>query len=119
MRKVAKAKLVAVDIFTGKKVTHVCPCKELLAVPIVKSTVYQGVLPPLFKKAVFCKNGEPIDALQQEVMASLQGVKAGMNVIVSVISICGVEKIFQVRQESGEVLWGVEDYDLDELDDRG
>merc|ERR1719326_2114838 len=37
----AKAHIVAVDIFTGKKMEDLCPCSHNLEVPFVKRTEYQ------------------------------------------------------------------------------
>merc|ERR1712139_262096 len=37
----AKAHIVAIDIFTGKKMEDLCPCSHNLEVPFVKRTEYQ------------------------------------------------------------------------------
>merc|ERR1719198_1620308 len=110
----AKAHIVAVDIFTGKKLEDLCPCSHNLEVPFVKRTEYQllnadgdsGEVSLLLEDGgtkddlnLPCFGGvsEPTEddtKCQKEI---LEAFDAGKTTIVSVLSACGQEKLVSVK----------------------
>merc|ERR1712084_180120 len=110
----AKAHIVALDIFTGKKYEDLCPTSHNLEVPFVKRTEYQlltadadsGEVSLLLEDGstkddlnlpTFVQQGEPTDEDKKVVEDIMKGVDDGKNVIVIVQSACGVEKIIQCK----------------------
>jgi len=110
----AKAHIVALDIFTGKKYEDLCPTSHNLEVPFVKRTEYQllaadpdsGEVSLLLESGetkddlnlpTFVKVGEPTEDDKKCVQEILQGVDDGKNVTVVVQSACGEEKIIQCK----------------------
>mmetsp|Transcript_83520 Transcript_83520/g.253483 ORF Transcript_83520/g.253483 Transcript_83520/m.253483 type:complete len:315 (+) Transcript_83520:124-1068(+) len=106
----AKAHIVAVDVFTGKKYEDLFPSSHTVEVPHVKRTEYQllnvdartgevsllhdsGSIRDDLNLPTFVKTGEPTDEdrrLQREIVESF---KLGLAVVVAVVSACGEEKI--------------------------
>merc|ERR1712061_109866 len=106
----AKAHIVALDIFTGKKYEDLCPTSHNLEVPFVKRTEYQllnadgdsGEVSLLLEDGgtkddlnlpCFVAQGEPTDddtKCQKEILKLFDD---GKTVVVKVLSACGIEKI--------------------------
>merc|ERR1712187_132814 len=106
----AKAHIVALDIFTGKKYEDLCPTSHNLEVPFVKRTEYQVLSADADSGSVsllteagetkddldlptFVKIGEPTEDEEKVVKDILQGLEDGKSVNVFVQSACGMEKI--------------------------
>eukprot|EP00927_Polykrikos_kofoidii_P017872 TRINITY_DN1819_c0_g1_i14.p1 TRINITY_DN1819_c0_g1~~TRINITY_DN1819_c0_g1_i14.p1 ORF type:complete len:169 (+),score=43.43 TRINITY_DN1819_c0_g1_i14:90-596(+) len=110
----AKAHIVAIEIFTGKKMEDLCPCSHNLDIPFVKKTEYQvltadkdtgevsllqedGSTKDDLNLPCFVKTGEPTDddkKVQEELLRELEGEKT---VFAIVQSACGKEKIIGVK----------------------
>mmetsp|Transcript_134881 Transcript_134881/g.349543 ORF Transcript_134881/g.349543 Transcript_134881/m.349543 type:complete len:170 (+) Transcript_134881:94-603(+) len=110
----AKAHIVALDIFTGKKYEDLCPTSHNLEVPFVKRTEYQlltadgdsGEVSLLLESGetkddlnlpTFVQVGEPTDDDKKVVDDIMKGVDDGKTVTVIVQSACGMEKIIQCK----------------------
>merc|ERR1712207_120624 len=110
----AKAHIVALDIFTGKKYEDLCPTSHNLEVPFVKRTEYQlltadpdsGEVSLLLESGetkddlnlpTFVQQGEPTEDDKKVVDEIIKGVEEGKTVTVIVQSACGAEKIIQVK----------------------
>eukprot|EP00405_Crypthecodinium_cohnii_P003030 CAMPEP_0194764530 /NCGR_PEP_ID=MMETSP0323_2-20130528/23348_1 /TAXON_ID=2866 ORGANISM="Crypthecodinium cohnii, Strain Seligo" /NCGR_SAMPLE_ID=MMETSP0323_2 /ASSEMBLY_ACC=CAM_ASM_000346 /LENGTH=167 /DNA_ID=CAMNT_0039691979 /DNA_START=86 /DNA_END=589 /DNA_ORIENTATION=+ len=110
----AKAHIVALDIFTGKKYEDLCPTSHNLDVPFVKRTEYQVLSADedtgevsLLKEGGDLKDdlnlptvvtvGEPTDEDKKVSAELLQGLLDGKTVVVVVQSACNEEKIIQVK----------------------
>merc|ERR1712232_1450348 len=110
----AKAHIVALDIFTGKKYEDLCPTSHNLDVPFVTRTEYQllsadndsgevslllesGETKDVLNLPTFVQQGEPTDEDKKVVEEIMKGVDDGKNVVVIVQSACGVEKIIQCK----------------------
>merc|ERR1712226_657166 len=107
----AKAHIVALDIFTGKKYEDLCPTSHNVEVPFVKRTEFQvltsdggtgevsllqedGSTKDDMNLPTFVKIGEPTDDDKKVTDEIVQGIEAGdKNVNVIVLSACGEEKI--------------------------
>merc|ERR1712061_868433 len=106
----AKAHIVAIDIFTGKKYEDLCPTSHNLSVPFVKNTEYQllnadadsGEVSLLLEDGgtkddlnlpTFVKEGTPTDDDEKVQEELLKQFDDGKTVIVKVLSACGIEKI--------------------------
>mmetsp|Transcript_109757 Transcript_109757/g.350133 ORF Transcript_109757/g.350133 Transcript_109757/m.350133 type:complete len:169 (-) Transcript_109757:197-703(-) len=107
----AKAHIVAIDIFTGKKLEDLCPTSHNLDVPFVKKTEYQvltadkdtGEVSLLMEDGstkddlnlpTFMTVGEPTEEdkkVQHEILSEME--KGEKSVYVIVQSACGMEKI--------------------------
>merc|ERR1712125_198032 len=110
----AKAHIVALDIFTGKKLEDLCPSSHNLEVPFVKRTEFQllsadadsgevslllddGTTKDDLNLPTFVKIGEPTEddkKVQDEIMKLFE---AGDTTIVKVLEACGEEKIVQCK----------------------
>merc|ERR1712037_685372 len=110
----AKAHIVALDIFTGKKYEDLCPTSHNLEVPFVKRTEYQllnadastGEVSLLLEDGgtkddlnlpCFVTTGEPTEEdnkVQQEIIRAFD---EGKITIVAVLSACGMEKVVGVK----------------------
>merc|ERR1711884_137208 len=114
----AKAHIVAIDIFTGKKYEDLCPTSHNLEVPFVKRTEYQllsadadsGEVSLLLESGetkddlnlpTFVKVGEPTEDDTKVVEEILKGMEDGKQVNVIVQSACGEEKIVQTKVTDG------------------
>merc|ERR1711992_194310 len=107
----AKAHIVAIDIFTGKKYEDLCPTSHNLEVPFVKRTEYQllsadgdsGEVSLLLEDGgtkddlnlpTFVKVGEPTEEDKKVSADLVAAVEDGSkDVIVAVLQACGEEKI--------------------------
>merc|ERR1712139_440792 len=106
----AKAHIVALDIFTGKKYEDLCPCSHNLEVPFVKRTEYQlltadegtGEVSLLLESGetrddlnlpTFVGQGEPTEDDKKLVIDILKGMENGKTVVCAVLAACGEEKI--------------------------
>merc|ERR1712037_114749 len=106
----AKAHIVALDIFTGKKYEDLCPTSHNLEVPFVKRTEYQllnadgdsGEVSLLMEDGTpkddlnlptFIQQGEPTDDDKTVQENLLKDFGEGKTVLVAVLSACGQEKI--------------------------
>merc|ERR1711933_336776 len=104
----AKAHIVALDIFTGKKYEDLCPTSHNLEVPFVKRTEYQlltadndsGEVSLLLESGetkddlnlpTFVQVGEPTEDDKMKAEAD------GKTITVIVQSACGMEKIIQCK----------------------
>merc|ERR1711913_184830 len=102
----AKAHIVAIDIFTGKKLEDLCPTSHNLEVPFVKRTEYQlltadgdsGEVSLLLESGdtkddlnlpTFVKVGEPTEDDTKVVEEIIKGMDDGKQVMVIVQSACG------------------------------
>jgi len=110
----AKAHIVAIDIFTGKKMEDLCPASHNLDVPFVKRTEYQlltadpdtgevsllldsGATKDDLNLPIFVKVGEPTDDDKKVTEELLKGLEDGKTVTAMVQAACGEEKIVQVK----------------------
>eukprot|EP00413_Alexandrium_margalefii_P045978 CAMPEP_0204608200 /NCGR_PEP_ID=MMETSP0661-20131031/60172_1 /ASSEMBLY_ACC=CAM_ASM_000606 /TAXON_ID=109239 /ORGANISM="Alexandrium margalefi, Strain AMGDE01CS-322" /LENGTH=169 /DNA_ID=CAMNT_0051619691 /DNA_START=76 /DNA_END=585 /DNA_ORIENTATION=+ len=110
----AKAHIVALDIFTGKKLEDLCPTSHNLDVPFVKRTEYQllnadtndGSVSLLLESGetkddlnlpCFIQQGEPTEDDTKVQKELLEAFEAGKTTIVAVLSACGCEKIVGVK----------------------
>merc|ERR1712134_204152 len=110
----AKAHIVALDIFTGKKYEDLCPTSHNLEVPFVKRTEFQlltadessGEVSLLLESGetkddlnlpTFVNIGEPTEEDKKCTAELLKGFDEGKTVIAIVQSACGVEKIISVK----------------------
>merc|ERR1712013_626329 len=107
----AKAHIVALDIFTGKKYEDLCPTSHNLSVPFVKNTEYQllnadpdsgevsllledGTTKDDLNLPTFVKVGEPTEddkKVSNDLVAAVED--GSKDVIVAVLQACGEEKI--------------------------
>mmetsp|Transcript_76249 Transcript_76249/g.172384 ORF Transcript_76249/g.172384 Transcript_76249/m.172384 type:complete len:168 (+) Transcript_76249:69-572(+) len=110
----AKAHIVALDIFTGKKYEDLCPTSHNLDVPFVKRTEYQllsadaesGEVSLLLESGetkddlnlpTFVQTGEPTEDDTKCAEEIIKGIDDGKTVLAIVQSACGVEKIIQCK----------------------
>merc|ERR1711972_1235800 len=110
----AKAHIVALDIFTGKKYEDLCPTSHNLEVSFVKRTEYQlltadpdsGEVSLLLESGdtkddlnlpPFVTVGEPTDDDKKCVDEILKAEADGKTITVIVQSACGMEKIIQCK----------------------
>mmetsp|Transcript_20679 Transcript_20679/g.31117 ORF Transcript_20679/g.31117 Transcript_20679/m.31117 type:complete len:171 (+) Transcript_20679:67-579(+) len=110
----AKAHIVAIDIFTGKKYEDLCPCSHNLDVPFVKRTEYQlldanpddGSVSLLLESGdtkddlnlpCFVKTGEPTEEDTKVQKELLDAFDAGKTTLVAVLAACGEEKIVGIK----------------------
>merc|ERR1711998_588257 len=109
----AKAHIVAIDIFTGKKMEELCPCSHNLSVPFVKRDEYtlmdiggDGIVSLLdadgnakedLNLPTVVKVGEPTDDDKKVADQMKDDLEAGKSVTVIVLKACGEEKIVAVR----------------------
>merc|ERR1712032_1752607 len=107
----AKAHIVALDIFTGKKYEDLCPTSHNMEIPFSKRTEYQllgadeahgnvsllipetGDLKIDLNLPTFVHQGEPTDEDKKVAGDILKGIEDGKEVIVAVLAACGMEKI--------------------------
>merc|ERR1719284_1140375 len=106
----AKAHIVALDIFTGKKLEDLCPTSHNMEVPVVKRTEYQllnadtatGEVSLLLENGetkddlnlpTFMTQGEPTEDDEKVAKEMCEAFEAGKTTIVAVLSACGMEKI--------------------------
>merc|ERR1712154_293451 len=111
----AKAHIVALDIFTGKKMEDLCPTSHNLEVPFVKRTEYQlltadgdsGEVSLLMESGetkddlnlpTFVKVGEPTEDDGKVVKDILDGQEKGDDMTVIVLEACGMEKIIACKR---------------------
>merc|ERR1712083_223360 len=111
----AKAHIVALDIFTGKKYEDLCPTSHNLEVPFVKRTEYQlltadadsGEVSLLLENGetkddlnlpTFVTVGEPTEDDKKVVEEILKMQEEGESALVAVLSACGEEKIVGVKK---------------------
>merc|ERR1711924_413767 len=110
----AKAHIVALDIFTGKKYEDLCPTSHNLEVPFVKRTEFQLLTadPDSGEVSLLLESGETKDDLNlptkvvigepteedQKISADiLKAVDDGKTVIVAVLAACKNEKIVGMK----------------------
>merc|ERR1712025_1103797 len=108
----AKAHIVAIDIFTGKKYEDLCPTSHNLEVPFVKKTEYQllsaddntGEVSLLLESGEtkddlnlphITKIGEPTEEDKKISEEILKAQEDGKAITVVVQAACGMEKIIQ------------------------
>jgi len=98
----AKAHIVALDIFTGKKYEDLCPTSHNVEVPFVSRTEYQLLDITDDRVSLLLENGETKEDLNlpsgnDEDAKVVKDIKDDMdknkNVFVFVLSACGKEKI--------------------------
>ena len=110
----AKAHIVAIDIFTGKKYEDLCPCSHNVSIPFVKREEYTMLTADAETGAVSllteggdCKDdlnlptfvniGEPTDDDKKLTEEILKWLDEGKDFQVIVLSACGQEKIIQTK----------------------
>merc|ERR1712061_163158 len=106
----AKAHIVALDIFTGKKYEDLCPTSHNMEVPFVKRTEYQllnadgatGEISLLLEDGgtkddlnlpCFVTTGEPMEEDTKVQEDILKYFEDGKTTFVAVLSACGTEKV--------------------------
>lgn len=99
----AKAHIVGLDIFTGKKYEDLCPTSHNMDVPVVKRSEYQLIGIDEGFVTLLDENGGtkddlrlPVDAdgsLDDTAKKVTELFENGTSVLVTVLSACGVEKI--------------------------
>jgi len=111
----AKAHIVAIDIFTGKKLEDLCPTTHNMECPFVKRTEYQllSVDEGTGQVSLLLESGETKDDLnlpnvpipgkpdptaedEKTAQDVIKAFEAGENAFVAVLAACGVEKIVDV-----------------------
>merc|ERR1712137_1482847 len=117
----AKAHIVAIDIFTGKKYEDLCPTSHNLDVPFVKRTEYQvidadehsGEVSLLLENGetkndlnlpTFVVQGEPTEDDTKVTKELLEGSADGKNVYAVILAACG-KKNYSV-EDYGGVMYG-------------
>jgi len=110
----AKAHIVAVDIFTGKKLEDLCPTSHNLEVPFVKRTELQlltadgdsgevsllledGTTKDDLNLPTFVSIGEPTDEDKKVTEEILKLQDDGKDFQVIILSACGIEKIIATK----------------------
>jgi len=110
----AKAHIVAIDIFTGKKYEDLCPCSHNISIPFVKREEYQMLMADADTGGVslLTESGDTKDDLNLPTVVSigeatdddkkvteeiLKWLDEGKDFQVIVLSACGVEKIIQTK----------------------
>ena len=109
----AKAHIVAIDIFTGKKYEDLCPTSHNVSVPFVKRDEYtlmdiggdgnvslldaDGNAKEDLNLPTVVKQGEPTDDDKKVTEQMTADLEAGKSVTVIVLKACGEEKIIAVR----------------------
>merc|ERR1712222_247354 len=110
----AKAHIVAIDIFTGKKYEDLCPTSHNVEVPFTKRTEYQlltadektGEVSLLLESGetkddlnlpTFVKIGEPTEDDTKTTKEILGNLDKGHDVKVIVLAACGIEKIVATK----------------------
>jgi len=109
----AKAHIVALDIFTGKKYEDLCPTSHNVSVPFVKRDEYtlmdiggDGTVSLLdgdgnakedLNLPTIVKVGEPTDGDKKVAEQMQTDLDAGKSVTVIVLKACGEEKIIDIR----------------------
>merc|ERR1711877_94141 len=110
----AKAHIVALDIFTGKKLEDLCPTSHNVEVPFVKRVEYQllsadndtGEVSLLMESGdtkddlnlpTFVKIGEPTDDDKKIVEDIMKAQDDGKDIVVIVQAACGEEKIIGTK----------------------
>lgn len=110
----AKAHIVAIDIFSGKKMEDLCPTSHNLDVPFVKRTEYQLLMADAETGEVslltesgdtkddlnlptLVKVGEPTDDDKKVTEEILKAQEDGKTIMVVVQAAIGVEKIIQAK----------------------
>merc|ERR1712118_456204 len=111
----AKAHIVAIDIFTGKKYEDLCPTSHNVSVPFVKRVEYQvltadadsGNVSLLLESGdtkddlnlpTFVKVGEPTEDDTKVTKDILDGQEKGGDMTVIVLEACGMEKIIACKR---------------------
>merc|ERR1712241_863615 len=111
----AKAHIVAIDIFTGKKYEDLCPTSHNLEVPFVKRTEYQlltadgdsGEVSLLLESGetkddlnlpTFVKVGEPTEDDTKVTKDIIDATEKGDEIFVIVLEACGQEKIIACKR---------------------
>ena len=99
----AKAHIVGLDIFTGKKYEDMCPTSHNMEIPLVKRAEYQLINIDDGFVTLLNENGDtkddlhlPTDSdgnLDDVAKKIVELFESGNTVLVSVISACGQEKI--------------------------
>mmetsp|Transcript_71432 Transcript_71432/g.170924 ORF Transcript_71432/g.170924 Transcript_71432/m.170924 type:complete len:169 (-) Transcript_71432:199-705(-) len=110
----AKAHIVALDIFTGKKYEDLCPTSHNLDVPFVKKTELQvlaadsdtgevsllledGTTKDDLNLPTFVKIGEPTEEDVKLTKELLEAIDGGKTVTAIVQAACGEEKIIGIK----------------------
>mmetsp|Transcript_60367 Transcript_60367/g.143869 ORF Transcript_60367/g.143869 Transcript_60367/m.143869 type:complete len:171 (-) Transcript_60367:192-704(-) len=110
----AKAHIVAIDIFTGKKMEDLCPTSHNLDVPVVKKSELQvlvadeasgevsllqedGTTKDDLNLPTFVKIGEPTEEDVKLTKELLSAVEEGKTVTAIVQAACGMEKIIGIK----------------------
>ncbi|CDO65325.1 eukaryotic translation initiation factor 5A [Plasmodium reichenowi] len=105
----AKAHIVGIDIFTGRKYEDICPTSHNMDVPVVKRTELQliDITEDGFVSLLY-DNGDTKDdlSLPKDTEGNLDEVAKqirnlfdnGKSVLVSVLSACGQEKIIAAKE---------------------
>ncbi|EKX74023.1 eukaryotic translation initiation factor 5A, putative [Theileria equi strain WA] len=104
----AKANITGIDIFTGKKYEDICPTSHNMDVPTVKRTEIQLIaiddgFTTLLNPDGSTRTDLPLpkdsegafDEVSKQVMALYD---AGKEVLVTVLSACGIEKIIACKE---------------------
>jgi len=114
----AKAHIVALDIFNGKKVEDLCPASHNLDVPFVTKTEFQflmadedtGVVSLLLPDGTTKEDlnlpdrvtiGEPTDADKETTKQILDAMNGGNEINCIVQAACGMEKIIAIKAKEG------------------
>merc|ERR1712084_191951 len=110
----AKAHIVAIDLFTGKKYEDLCPTSHNVDVPFVKKVEFQlltadadtgevsllqesGDTKDDLNLPTFKNIGEPTDDDKKVVEDILKAQEAGKDIVVIVQAACGEEKIIGTK----------------------
>ena len=111
----AKAHIVALDIFTGKKYEDLCPTSHNMDCPFTKRTEYQmlsadadsgevsllldtGETKDDLNLPTFVQTGEPTDEDKKVVEDIMKLQEDGADVLVAVLAACGQEKIVGAKK---------------------
>lgn len=108
----AKATIVGVDIFSGKKHEDSCPTSHNMEIPFVKKNEYQLIdIAEDGYVTLLLENGETKEDLklpedEPEMVEKMRAdFSAEKDILVSVISAMGQEKIISYRETAGAKSW--------------
>eukprot|EP01066_Platyproteum_vivax_P006649 Platyproteum_vivax@DN239_c0_g1_i1.p1 len=108
----AKAHLIGLDIFTGKKYEDLCPTSHNMEVPVVKRDEFQliGINDDGFVDLLLGDGSMKSDltlpkdseGIEDSTAVQIRGYyDEGKDILVTVQAGCGVEKIIQVKEIAG------------------
>jgi len=101
----AKAHIVAIDIFTNKKMEELCPCSHNIDVPNVKRTDFQLLdFSDDERVTILLDNGDTKDDIKVGDDEIIRGIRKMMDedkdLMVTILEACGEEAVIAVKEAS-------------------